>query len=194
MTSNSGGLVLVLDYELDVPSRELSIDWTATFANISETEVAVTLDLAVSGPNGDVRVVGTSGVDGGTFTVKVNGDTFATITFAGSSLTIVSATGDPLTPDEDEALESVFDSYEGLAQRVQRAADAGELRGTRRARLRSRVTLNEVKGACPKHAPFACAQSVTPSSVSRRSQPDQSASPGPGSSEHGRAAPRDAFD
>jgi hypothetical protein len=113
VTSNAGGLVLVLDYELDVPSRDLSIDWTATFANVSETEVAVTLDLAVSGRNGDVRVVGTAGVDGGTFTVKVNGDTFATITFAGSTLTIVSATGDPLTPDEDEALESVFDSYEG---------------------------------------------------------------------------------
>ncbi len=113
VTSNAGGLVLVLDYELDVPSRDLSIDWTATFANISETDVAVTLDLAVSGPNGDVRVVGTSGVDGGTFTVKVNGDTFATITFAGSTLTIVGATGDLLTPDEEEALALVFDSYEG---------------------------------------------------------------------------------
>ena len=45
----------------------------------------MTLDLAVSGPNGDVRVVGTSGADGGTFTVKVNGDTFATITITGSA-------------------------------------------------------------------------------------------------------------
>jgi len=113
VTSNAGGLVLVLDYELDVPSRDLSIDWTATFANISETEVAVTLDLTVSGPNGDVRVVGTAGVDGGTFTVKVNGNTFATITFAGSTLSIVGATSDPLTPDEEQALEAVFDSYEG---------------------------------------------------------------------------------
>ena len=77
----------MLDYELDVPSRrDLSIDGSVTFANISDTEVAVTLDLTVSGPNGDVRVVGTSGVNGGTFTVKVNGDTFAKITFAGSAL------------------------------------------------------------------------------------------------------------
>ena len=106
-------LVLSLDYSLDVPSRDLSIDWTATFANISDTDVAVTLDLTVSGPNGNVRVVGTSGVNGGTFTVKVNGDTFATITFTGSALTIVGATGEPLTPDEEQALEAVFDSYEG---------------------------------------------------------------------------------
>ena len=96
-----------------MPSRDLSVDWTATFANISDTDVAVTLDLTVSGPNGDVRLVGTSGVDGGTFTVKVNGDTFATITFTGSALTIVGAAGDPLTPDEEQALEAVFDSYEG---------------------------------------------------------------------------------
>jgi hypothetical protein len=110
VTDNGGGLVLVLDYSLDVPSRGLSIDWTATFGSISE---AVTLDLAVSGPSGDVRVVGTSGADGGTFTVKVNGNTFATITITASSLIITGATGDPLTPDEEQALETVFDSYEG---------------------------------------------------------------------------------
>jgi hypothetical protein len=101
-----------LDYELDVPSRDLSVDWTATIANISVTEVVVTLDLAVSGPNGDVRLVGTSGVDGGTFTVKVNGDTFATITLTASSLNITGSDGDPLTSDEEQALEMVFDSYE----------------------------------------------------------------------------------
>ena len=109
VTDNGGGVVLSLDYELDVPSRNLSIDWTATLADISET---VTLDLTVSGPNGNVRLVGTSGADGGTFTVKVNGDTFATITVTPSSLVITGATGDPLTPDEEQALETVFDSYE----------------------------------------------------------------------------------
>ena len=38
VTDNGGALVLVLDYSLDVPSRGLSIDWTATFGNISDTE------------------------------------------------------------------------------------------------------------------------------------------------------------
>ena len=106
-------LVLSLDYALDVPSRDLSIDWTATFANISATDVAVTLDLTVNGRNGNVRLVGTSGVNGGTFTVKVNGDTFATITVTASTLVVTGATGDPLTSDEEQALEAVFDSYEG---------------------------------------------------------------------------------
>jgi hypothetical protein len=110
VSESNGGIVIVLDYTLDVPSRGLSVDWTATFADLSES---VTLDLTVSGPNGDVRLVGTSSADGGTFTVKVNGNTFATITVTGSSLTITGATGDPLTSDEEQAFEAVFDSFEG---------------------------------------------------------------------------------
>jgi hypothetical protein len=56
VNQNASGVVLSLDYNLTVPSRGLSLDWTAMFANISATEVAVTLDLAISGPNGDVRI------------------------------------------------------------------------------------------------------------------------------------------
>jgi hypothetical protein len=113
VSQNSNGIVIGLDYRLDVPSRNLSIDWTATFASISDTAVAVTIDLTVSGPNGDVRLVGTSGADGGTFTVKVNGDIFATITISGSTIVITGAGAEPLTPDEEQAFEAVFDSYEG---------------------------------------------------------------------------------
>jgi hypothetical protein len=110
VSQNNGGIVIVLDYALDVPSRNLSVDWTATFADISES---VTLDLTVSGPNGDVRLVGTSNADGGAFTVKVNGNTFATITVTGSSLVVTGATSDPLTSDEEQAFAAVFDSFEG---------------------------------------------------------------------------------
>jgi hypothetical protein len=113
VSESGGGVVLSLDYELDVPSRDLSVDWTATFANISETDVAVTLDLVVSGPNGNVRLVGTYGVDGGAFTVKVNGETFATISLSGGTEVITGANGDPLTPDDEQAIETVLDSYEG---------------------------------------------------------------------------------
>ena len=113
VSQNSSGVVIGLDYRLDVPSRNLSIDWTATFASISDTTVAVTIDLTVSGPNGDVRLVGTSGADGGTFTVKVNGDIFATITISGSTIVITGAGAEPLTPDEEQAFEAVYDSYEG---------------------------------------------------------------------------------
>ena len=113
VSQNSSGIVIGLDYRLNVPSRNLSIDWTATFASISATAVAVTIDLTVSGPNGDVRVVGTSGADGGTFTVKVNGDIFATITISGNTIVITGAGAEPLTPDEEQAFEAVFDSYQG---------------------------------------------------------------------------------
>ena len=111
VSENNGGIVIVLDYSLDIPSRGLSVDWTATFGAVSGS---LTLDLTVSGPNGDVRLVGTKGADGGgTFTVKVNGDTFATITVTAGTLVVTGATGDPLTPDEEQALEAVFDSFEG---------------------------------------------------------------------------------
>jgi hypothetical protein len=113
VSETASGVVLSLEYRLDVPSRDLAIDWTATFANISDTDVAVTLDLAISGPNGDVRLVGTTAAEGGTFTVKVNGETFATITVTAGGTSIAGAGGAPLTPDEEQALEAVLDSYEG---------------------------------------------------------------------------------
>ncbi len=110
VSQNNGGIVIVLDYSLDIPSRDLSVDWTATFGDIS---ASLTLDLTVSGPNGDVRLVGTQGADGGTFTVKVNGDTFATITVTAGTLVVTGATGDPLTSEEEQAFEAVFGCFEG---------------------------------------------------------------------------------
>ena len=50
ISENAGGLVLSLDYDLNVPSRGVSLNWTATFANISDTEVVVTLDLGDQRP------------------------------------------------------------------------------------------------------------------------------------------------
>ena len=65
ISENAGGLVLSLDYDLNLPSRGVALNWTATFANISDTQVVVTLDLGISGPNGQVRVVGTYGAGQG---------------------------------------------------------------------------------------------------------------------------------
>jgi hypothetical protein len=112
ISQNGTGIVVSLDYALAVPSRHLSLDWTATFANISETDVAVTLDLVINGPNGNVRLVGTYGSDGGAFTVKVNGDLFATVTLTGGTPSITGAGGEPLTPDEEATLETILDYYE----------------------------------------------------------------------------------
>lgn len=112
VTNTTGGVVLSLAYDINVPSRGLSLDWTATFANISATQVTATLDLSIAGPHGDVRLVGTYGANGGTFTVKVNGDPFATVTQTDSGPVITDPQGNPLTPDEEEALQRILDYYD----------------------------------------------------------------------------------
>lgn len=112
VSQSASGVVLSLDYSLTMPSRGLSLDWTATFANISATDVAVTLELSISGPNGNVRIVGTYGASSGTFTVKVNGETFATVALTGSTPVITGADGQPLTPEEEESLHTILNYYD----------------------------------------------------------------------------------
>ncbi len=112
ITTTGGSPVLSLDYDIGVPSRGLSLNWTATFASISDTEVAVTLDLGIAGPNGNVRMVGTYGASGGTFTVKVNGDNFATITVTGATPVITGANGEALTPEEEATLQAIMNYYD----------------------------------------------------------------------------------
>jgi hypothetical protein len=114
VTDNNGSPVIALNYHLGVPSRHLALDWSATLSNVSDTEVVVTVDFTVSGPNGTVRLVGTVGTDGGTLTVKVNGSLFATMTVTpGSDPVITGADGATLTAEEQESLESIFSFYEG---------------------------------------------------------------------------------
>jgi hypothetical protein len=112
ISENAGGLVLALDYDLNVPSRGVSLNWTATFANISDTETVVTLDLGISGPNGQVRLVGTYGATGGSFSVKVNGDLFATVTLNDSGQTVTGAGGAALTAEEEATLHDIMNYYE----------------------------------------------------------------------------------
>jgi hypothetical protein len=112
VSENSGQLVLSLDYDLNVPSRGVSLNWTATFANISDTETVVTLDLGISGPNGQVRLVGTYGATGGSFSVKVNGDLFATVTISGGTQTVTGAGGQPLTAEEEATLHDIMNYYD----------------------------------------------------------------------------------
>jgi hypothetical protein len=112
ITDSAGGLVLSLDYDISVPSRGLTLNWTATVASLSDTDVAVTLDFSVAGPNGNVRLVGTYGATGGTFTVKVNGDSFATITGSGAGTVITGANGEPLTAEEEASLHTILDFYD----------------------------------------------------------------------------------
>ncbi|HUR93696.1 MAG TPA: hypothetical protein VMY76_03875 [Gemmatimonadales bacterium] len=112
ISQNDSGLVMSLDYDLTVPSRDVAVNWTATFANISENEVVVTLDLSISGSNGAVRLLGTYGANGGSFTVKVNGDPFATVTLNGGNADITGAGGEPLTADEEASLQAILSYFD----------------------------------------------------------------------------------
>lgn len=115
ITDNNGQLVISLDYHIDVPSRHLSLDWTATSSNISSTETTITLDLVISGPNGNVRLIGSFGVSGGTLTVKVNGDVFAMVNMTDGDPVITGADGQALTPEEEQTLQNIIGFYQGSA-------------------------------------------------------------------------------
>jgi hypothetical protein len=111
ISDNAGSPVITLDYQLAVPSHQVSLDWTATFANISDTDVAITLNLSISGPNGDVRIAGTYGASGGSLTVKVNGDQMATVNLDGADPIVTGAGGEPLTPEDEESLHAILEFY-----------------------------------------------------------------------------------
>lgn len=107
------GAVLTLDYSLAIPSRGLQVSYTATFGNIAPQQVAVTLDFSVSGRNGDVRLSGTYGAAGGSFSLRVNGEVFATVTLSNGAPVITTATGAALTAGEEAAFESILAFYDG---------------------------------------------------------------------------------
>jgi hypothetical protein len=113
IAQSANGMVLTLDYGLTVPTRSLSVDYTATFGNISPEQVAVTLDFSISGRNGDVRVSGTYGASGGAFSVRVNGEVFATVTITDGAPVVQSATGTALTAEEEASLQAILQFYDG---------------------------------------------------------------------------------
>ena len=110
--------VISFNYHIGVPARHVSVDWSATQANLSDTEVGITLTLAITGPNGQVRITGSYGVIGGSFQVKVNGELFATVAIDAQTGTpvITGATGEPLTADEEASLQTILGFYQGSAE------------------------------------------------------------------------------
>jgi hypothetical protein len=113
ITQTTAGITLVLDYGLDVPTRNLELDWTATLSDTGGDQVQVGVDLTIHGENGWIRMLGTAAADGGSFTVQVNGDHFATITLSsGSEPVITGAHGQALTPEEEETLRTILGYYD----------------------------------------------------------------------------------
>lgn len=100
---------LTLLYSVDVPQRDVSIDLTMTTSGLDPETSTVALNLGMSGPNGTVSMSGQFTGDGGTITVRVNGDVFASVTASGTAEPIVTgADGQPLTAEEEGAFQNIF--------------------------------------------------------------------------------------
>jgi hypothetical protein len=105
--NESAGLSLV--YSVDVPARDVSIDLTMTTTGIDPETSQIDIDLGMSGPNGTISMSGQFSGTGGTITVRVNGDVFAHVTSSGAGEPVITgADGQPLTPDEQAAFQSIF--------------------------------------------------------------------------------------
>jgi hypothetical protein len=104
VTSAAG---LTLAYTVDVPQRDVSIDLTMTVDGLDESG-AFEIDLSMSGPNGTVSMSGQFGQSGGTVTVRVNGELFATIASGAGGAVITGADGQPLSEEEAEAFQTIF--------------------------------------------------------------------------------------
>jgi predicted small lipoprotein YifL len=111
ITEIASGFAFTLDYDLDVPSRDLSVDYTLTWSTADTSSLE--LDLSISGSNGNVRVTGSYDETGGELNVRVNGDVFATVTLEGGTTVVTGASGEPLTAAEQETLQTILGWYDG---------------------------------------------------------------------------------
>ena len=116
--SEATGIGVVIDYLLVVPTRGgFRMDVEAAYSGYLTDTPSVTLDLTARGDHGTVNIQGTATDATGSFDVAVNGELFATITFDGEGLPVVTgATGQPLTEAEQAALLGIWYVFdEGLA-------------------------------------------------------------------------------
>jgi hypothetical protein len=100
---------LTLTHSIDVPERDLSIDLSMTASGTTQETSIIAVTLDMRGQNGWARLTGNFTASGSTLNVAINGTPFATITVAaGSEPVINGADGQPLTQEEFEVLERLF--------------------------------------------------------------------------------------
>jgi hypothetical protein len=107
----TGGLTL--SYSLTVPDRDVSITLTLSATDIAQQTGILTVNLAITGPNGSVGMTGQFTSTTGLLHVRINGNAFATITTNGATTTITRDDGQPLTDDEMGSMNRVFDLQAG---------------------------------------------------------------------------------
>jgi hypothetical protein len=104
---------LTLTYALSVPSRDVTVNLSVNMSDVSTPTSPITINLTMRGPNGTVTLSGQFAGTDGTFTIRINGDGFATITTTDTSITITRTDGTPLADEEYTALNGVFDLQAG---------------------------------------------------------------------------------
>jgi hypothetical protein len=107
----TGGLTL--SYSLTVPDREVSIGLTLSASDISQPTGTISVNLLIKGPNGTVAMTGQFTSTTGVLHVRISGASFATITTNGTTTTITRDDGQPLSDDELQAMNRVFEIQAG---------------------------------------------------------------------------------
>jgi hypothetical protein len=126
VASDAQGGTVSLDYELDVPSRDVALDYLIVVTNTSSNAANAAVDLFLSGPNGSVGIDGGLVEGTGELTANVNGDAFAVMEIVDEEAeSITKPDGTALTLEEYGALFSIwalvlkgFDVFEDLLDPV----------------------------------------------------------------------------
>lgn len=123
VATDAAGGSLTLDYELDVPSRDISLDYLLALTNALDDG---SVDLSLQGPNGSVGIVGALTSGDGILTARTNGSDFAVMDVVdGEVEEITKPDGSALTTQEYGAVFAIwalvlkgFDIFEDLVDPV----------------------------------------------------------------------------
>jgi len=106
----------MFDYSLDAPSLDVSLHYRVGLTQLPTSalgaiNVIAAIDITVSGPHGDVGIVGQLVEGVGALTATVNGGAFAVVTIGGESavVSITKPDGSALTLQEYGALAAIWD-------------------------------------------------------------------------------------
>lgn len=123
VASNTEGGDLTLDYELDVPSRDVSLDYLIQLTNALAN---ANVDLSLAGPHGSVGITGSAASGNGRLVARTNGSDFAYMNFVDGELdTVTKPDGSALTEQEQGVLVGIwalvlqgFDVFEDLVDPI----------------------------------------------------------------------------
>jgi hypothetical protein len=103
---------LTLTYSVDLPQRDVSIDLTIGSSDVGQENSPITVTLSMRGPNGTIGMSGQFTDTSGSLNITINGSAFAHVTTSGTSVTYTRHDGTPLSEEELQVLQRVFELQE----------------------------------------------------------------------------------